>query len=159
MNMSYMVPFRHVVLRGWQVAGTGRAYTGQPFTPRVSNVNLNLGEANRPDRIAKGSRENPNADGWFDVAAFPTVPTGSFRFGSSGRNILDGPGFMEMNLSLFKNFNLTERARLQFRWELFNALNHTNLELPNVFVNEPAAGTITAAGNARLMQFGLRVWF
>ena len=45
--------------RGWQLSPTARLYTGQPFTPRVGNANLNLGEANRPDRIAKGRVAGP----------------------------------------------------------------------------------------------------
>jgi len=85
--------------------------------------------------------------------------TGAFRFGNAGRNILDGPGFAEFNLSLFKNFYFERKGSLQFRWEVFNALNHANLNLPNINVNEPTGGTITASGTGRLMQFGLRYRF
>lgn len=160
MNFSYEVPWRkNALVRGWQLTGTGRAYTGAPFTQQVSNVNLDLGDANRPDRIAKGTVANPNANRWYDVSAFPVLPTGSFRFGDSGRNILDGPGFLEMNLSLFKNFYFERKGSLQFRWEVFNAMNHANLSLPNINVNEPTAATVTASGTGRLMQFGLRYRF
>ena len=48
---------------------------------------------------------------------------------------------------------------MQFRWEIFNAMNHANLNLPNVNVNEATAGTITASGTGRLMQFGMRYRF
>jgi hypothetical protein len=125
----------------------------------VTNVNLNLGEANRPNRIAKGTVPDPNADRWYDVAAFPAVEQGAFTFGDSGRNILDAPGRIEMNLSLFKNFRLRERSNLQFRWEVFNALNHPNLGLPITAVNAANAATIPTADNGRLMQFGLRFAF
>ena len=57
-------------LKGWQLAGTGRAYSGQPFTPQVANVNLNLGEANLPDRIANGRLDSRSPERWFDIAAF-----------------------------------------------------------------------------------------
>jgi len=103
--------------------------------------------------------DNPNPNQWFDISAFPLVPTGAFRFGNAGRNILDGPGFAEFNLSLFKNFYFERKGSLQFRWEVFNALNHANLNLPNINVNEPTGGTITASGTGRLMQFGLRYRF
>lgn len=163
MNFSYQVPWRHQELRwlmqGWQLAGTGRAYTGRPFTPIYSGSNLNLGEAIRPDRLSKGTMPNPTPERWYDVTAFPVVPSGSYRFGSSGRNILDGPGFMGINFSLYKNMKIRERDRLQFRWEGFNVLNHANLNLPSTAVNTVTGGTVTSAGAARTMQFGLRYEF
>jgi hypothetical protein len=96
---------------------------------------------------------------WFDLAAFRIVPDSAFRFGSSGRNILDGPGSVVVNLSLSKQFQLGERGKLQFRWEVFNAGNHTNFYLPNVNIDEPTAGVITRAKDARVMQFGVRYQF
>ncbi|MBV9084550.1 MAG: hypothetical protein JOZ62_17895, partial [Acidobacteriaceae bacterium] len=157
---SWTVPWRrNVFIRGWQLAGTGIMRTGQPITPQVNNVNLNLGEANRPDRIAKGTVPDPGPNRWFDIGAFQVVPTGSFRFGNSGRNILDGPGSIAVNTALDRNFNISEKSGLQLRWEVFNVLNHPNLELPVVNVNVPNAATITSAQDPRLMQLGLRVWF
>ena len=159
-SFSWLAPWqRNAWVRGWQVAGTGIARTGAPFTPQVNNVNLNLGEANRPNRIAKGTVPDPTPDNWYDVAAFPQLPTGSFAFGNSGRNILDGPGTIALNLSLYKNFVLREKSRLQFRWEVFNVLNHTNFQLPVVNVNAPNAATIKSAYDPRLMQAGLRYQF
>ncbi len=148
-----------MLVRGWQIAGTGRAYTGAPFTPQVSNVNLNLGDANRPDRVAKGTVPSPTPERWFDVSAFPALSTGTFRFGNSGRSILDGPGLVEMNLSLLKNFYFERKGALQFRWEVFNATNHANFRLPNGNVNEVTAGALNSSGPGRLMQFGLRYRF
>ena len=160
MAFSYTMPQRsNILLRGWQIAGTGRAYTGQPFTPQISGANLALGEANRPDRIVKGTLPNPTPDRWYNLAAFPAVSDGAFRFGDSGRNILDGPGLLSMNTSFSRNFALRERVRLQFRWEAFNIFNRANYGLPNVNVNAPNGGTITTASNARLMQFALRLSF
>ncbi len=159
-SFSWAAPSRsHVLLRGWQLAGTGSARTGTPITPQLSNVNLSLGEANRPNRTAKGTVSNPTPDRWFDVSAFPAVPAGSFAFGNSGRNILDGPGSIGINLSLSRNFVVRERNNLQFRWELFNTLNHANFKRPIALVNQPNAATITSAGEPRLMQFGLRYSF
>lgn len=159
-NFSYELPFlrRNFWLGGWQVTGTGRAYSGQPFTPQVSNVNLNLGDANRPDRLGKGMLDDRHADRWFDVTAFAVLPTGSFRFGNSGRNILDGPGLIEANLTLYKNFRF-ESSALQFRWELFNAFNHPNLNLPDVNVNLVTGGAIKESAPGRQMQFALRYSF
>jgi hypothetical protein len=159
-SFSWIAPVTgNALVRGWQLAGTGIARTGAPFTPQVNNVNLNLGEANRPDRIAKGTVPNPTPDQWYSVAAFPPVPIGSYAFGNSGRNILDGPGTIAINLSLFKNFLVRERDNLQFRWEVFNVLNNTNFKLPVINVNAPNAATIQSANDPRLMQIGMRYRF
>ncbi len=164
MDFSYQIPWRGRsslgwMMRGWQLAGSGRASTGQPLTPITSNFNLNLGSAIRPDRLAKGTVPNPTPDRWFDVSAFSVVPNGSYRFGSSGRNILDGPGFVGVNLSLHKNIKIRERDQLQFRWEVFNVFNHANFSLPNTAVNAITGSTIVRAGASRTMQFGLRYQF
>ena len=97
MLFSWEAPHRYnVFLRGWQLAGTGIARTGVPFTLTESAANLNLGEASRPNRIAKGTLPNPSPQAWYNVSAFPAVPTGSYLFGTSGRNILDGPGLLQV---------------------------------------------------------------
>src|SRR5437660_6535464 len=103
---------------------------GHACTRRVQNATLNRGDANRPDRIASGTLSNPGPDAWFDLSAFPPVPRGSYRFGNAGRNILDGPGQINLNVALVRNFHIGERGRFQFRWESFNATNHTNFRLP-----------------------------
>jgi hypothetical protein len=102
---------------------------------------------------------DPSPTRWFDTKAFPVVPTGSFGFGTSGRDILDGPGAIQVNVSLLRNIAIREKSALQFRWEVFNALNHANFNQPVYFVNTPNAATVTSAGDSRLMQFGLRYSF
>jgi hypothetical protein len=160
MNFAYQLSLGHSWIgSGWQLAGTGRAYSGQPFTPQTSAGNNDLGEPTRPDRIASGSVANPTPDRWFDVTAFPVVPLSAFRFGNSGRNILDGPGFVGINLSLSKRIRVREHGEAQFRWETFNVLNHTNFMLPNVNVDVVNGATITSAQAARVMQLGLRYQF
>ena len=96
---------------------------------------------------------------WYDISAFPLVPLAVFRFGNSGRNILDGPGYQGLNVAVSRRFELSERANLQFRWEAFNATNHANFMLPNVNVDVANAATITSAQPARVMQFGIRASF
>ena len=164
MDYSWQIPWRgrsgvSKLLRGWQLAGTGRAMTGAPFTPMTSNVNLNQGGALRPNRIAKGTLPDPSPSAWFDISAFPVVPVGDYHLGSSGRDILDASGMVTLNASLIKNAQIGEFGRLQFRWEVFNMLNHTNFSQPVVNVNALNGGTITAAAAARSMQFGLRYQF
>lgn len=160
MAFSWEAPHRYnMMLRGWQLAGTGIARTGLPFTLTESNANLNLGEASRPNRIAKGTLPNPTPQAWYNVSAFPAVPDGSFLFGDSGRNILDGPGLLQINLSLCRNFAIRERTKLQIRWDAFNFLNRVNLGQPVVTVNTANAGTITTANTARSMQVAMRLSF
>ncbi len=162
MNYSYEIPWKGSaawgrLLKGWQLAGTGRATTGPPFTAVTSNVNTNLSLATRPDRIATGSVSNPTPERWFDIAAFPVVPATAYSLGNSGRNILDGPGTLSMNLSLIRNMRFRDKGNLQFRWEAFNAFNRANFGLPINSVNAVTSGTIVSAGAGRSMQFGLRL--
>jgi len=108
-SFSWQCPYRNALVHGWQIAGTSRLYSGAPFTPVVTSANLALGEASRPNRIAKGTIPNPGPNMWFDVADLPRVPDGAFGFGNAGRNILDSPGRVEVNLSLLKNFAVREQ--------------------------------------------------
>jgi len=160
MNFAWQVPLRkNIFVRGWQLAGSGTAYRGQPFTPFLSGPSIDLAQATRPDRIANGALANPSANSWFDTTAFQAVPDSAFRFGNSGRSILDGPGTVAINLALAREFNIGERSRFKFRWETFNVTNHTNFQLPNVALDKANAGTITKNKPARVMQLGLTYQF
>ncbi|HEX4946409.1 MAG TPA: hypothetical protein VFZ34_07100, partial [Blastocatellia bacterium] len=143
----------------WQLSGTSTIYSGSPFTPRVATVNYALGEATRPDRLSKGTVDNPTVDRWFDRSAFVPVPTGAYRFGNSGRNILDGPGTMIINASLSRRFRFGESRAFQYRLEAFNLPNHPNFNLPENNVDTPTAGTIRRAKNSRNLQMSLRLEF
>jgi hypothetical protein len=95
---------------------------------------------------------------WFDTAAFTQPPNG--RFGNAARNVLYGPGRVNFDLSLFKDFALNERARLQFRSEFFNVFNTPQFGQPNGTIFNPGAGQITStAGNPRQIQLALRIVF
>jgi hypothetical protein len=88
-----------------------------------------------------------------------TLPTPDAPFGNVGRNAFRAPGFWQWDLGVTKNFNFTERVRLQFRSEFFNVLNHTNLGIPNQQANSTAFGSITGTFPARQVQFGLKLQF
>jgi hypothetical protein len=156
---GWALPFRGRLLRSWVISTDVRAYTGQPFTPRVSGANLSLGEAGRPDRIGSGELASPGAARWFDVAAFAVVPATAYRFGTSGRNILDGPGAVYWNAALSRNLKLADRVTGQVRCEAVNLLNHANFGLPVNYVDAKNAGQILSADGARIVQFGVRVRF
>jgi outer membrane receptor protein involved in Fe transport len=170
------------VLGGWQLAGNMIFETGQPFTIEDSSVNASIGESTRPNRIATGYDYTGTGKRgvdfpWYSPSDFVAVPSCASRTncspdvygflpfapGNSGRNILDGPGKQNIDLSLMKNWYLNEdrRKRLQFRWEVFNIFNHANFLLPNRNFNETAGGYISStaasgAGGPRIMQFALR---
>ncbi len=131
----------------------------QPFTPGDSSFNFAAGEASRPDRIGSGKLDNPTVEKWFKVEDFVPVPTGSFRFGTSGRNILYGPARKHIDASLAKNFSFSERQKLQFRLEVFNAPNIANFFLPVVNVDVSNAGSISRARAGREIQLALKYIF
>ena len=116
----------------------------------------------RTNRIADGNlppgQRSPNL--WFDPSAFPIQD--GFAFGNSGRNVLDGPGSQVSNLALRKTFAVSERTRLEFRAEWFNAFNHPNFSQPDNYIDDGpgSTGVITSlATPMRQIQFGLRVAF
>ncbi len=160
------------LLGGWQLSGTSRLSTGAPFTVRSSDVDLNLGESDRPNRVAKGlqaENAHPGTKGvdfpWFRLEDFDEVPCvdpattsatcaqsrygfDPFGFGNSGRNILDAPGLMAIDLGLRKNFRFRERRSLQLRLDAFNILNRTNFRLPDNYFNRITGGYITQVGDS-----------
>ena len=84
----------------------------------------------------------------------------AFQVGNAGRNILTGPGRVNFDYSVFKNFALTEKFKLQFRTEIFNLFNHAQFDLPNTAIGNPNAGIITGiVGTPWQIQFALRLSF
>jgi hypothetical protein len=84
-------------------------------------------------------------------------PFGSF--GNAGRNVLEGPGYQNVNLALLKQLPLSARARLQLRVEAFNLLNRVNLDLPDNFFGSPTFGQVLSAQSPRHVQIGARLSF
>ena len=96
---------------------------------------------------------------WFDTSKFAVNPVGAF--GNSGRNILRGPRYFNSDLGVLKVTQLSERVGMQFRAEIFNALNNVNFRLPNNNVSSAQFGQITQVmeDNQRIIQFGLKIIF
>ena len=153
------------ILGGWDSNMIFQKQTGLPFTPQLANSVSNAG-GSRPDRYKSGEIDNPTIARWFDATLATAPGTAAwgtptvFTFGNGGRNVLRGPGRTNVDFSLFKNFQITERFKLQFRSELFNIFNHAQFDLPNSAVGNPSAGIITALiGPPRQVQFALRLTF
>ena len=173
-SYSYQFPFgkgahdgwESVLLRGWETYGIVTLQSGRPFTvallSEIDNSGtgrsiLGFGANDRPNLVGNPELSNRTTLQWFNTAAFAFPPQGTF--GNAGRNILDGPGFQNVNMSLVKNTSLTESVNLQFRAEAFNLFNHPNFNLPDNFLGSPTFGRITSARDQRHLQFGLKLLF
>ena len=140
--------------------------SGFPFTvallPEIDNSNtgrstLGFGANDRPNLAGDPVLDDPTPEMWFHTAAFSMPPFGTF--GNAGRNILDGPGYQNVNLGILKHVSVSESADLQLRFESFNLFNRSNFNLPDAFLGSPTFGQIVSARNPRQCQFGLKLIF
>jgi hypothetical protein len=146
------------VLGGWEVSGIGRYQSGSPMTIQGNTA---IG-ARRADFVGGDAYSSELIDStgvvhWLEPTAFAAAPDG--RRGNSERGQFRGPSLTVFDLSLRKQFGLTERVKLQFQADLFNALNHTNFRNPATTVTDQGFGTITAAAPPRNVQLGMRLTF
>jgi len=177
-NYVYALPFflksanrfARTVLGGWEISGITTAQSGFPFTVVVPVDIARIGVASSRATVVG----DPNLSGgertparWFNTAAFlPASQMTPGRFGTSGRNLMRGPGFQNWDISLIKRFALRERLDLEFRAESFNTFNHTNFTSINTSVafdasGNPTAGfgSVNASGPGRSLEFGLKLRF
>jgi outer membrane receptor protein involved in Fe transport len=162
---------------GWRVSSLFQWHGGAPFTPVIQGSvadaidpglapSLAAGSTLYPQLIGNPHVSNPGIGEWFNPAAFANPASGTF--GNAGRNILVGPGFANVNISIAKVFPLHwEKSQLEFRADMYNAFNHTNYGNPDANVGysggvlaDPTSGTITSfTGGARVAQLGLHFTF
>jgi hypothetical protein len=147
------------IVSGWEASGIVTLQTGSPFTITSGRDVANVGSGGqRPDRIASGTLSNPTISEWFDTSAF--VMNAPYTFGNSGRNILYTDGLHVWDASLLRNFDITERARLQFRGEFFNVLNHPDFGTPVTTLTSGNFGMVFGTRNApRIGQVALKFIF
>ena len=155
----------------WQLNGIMTAMSGGPFTVFDSNDVSLQGQApeitgfsaNRPNLIGNPNSGPRTPQEWFNVGAFQQLqpdPLGRFEvFGDEGRNVVQGPGYVNWDLSAFKNIRVAESKELQFRGELFNVLNHTNFRLPVSDIESPTFGQIQSDVSPRVIQVALKFLF
>jgi len=163
-------PWLQKTISDWQISGIETVQSGLPFTPQLSYNPSNDGDTRNPVRPSW----NPNFTGpvieggpsqYFNPSAFIQPLNGTY--GNVGRNILQGLGLVETDLSFAKKLAISERLKLQFRAEFFNLLNHTNFNTPNPVVYaaatggpSPTAGVITStATTSRQVQLGLKLFW
>ena len=145
----------------YNVGGAPVTYTdnfGNRATPR------NNGGNDRPNQIANGNISGRTKSRYFNTAAFAPQPVGTV--GTAQRNSLYGPHFRHVDVSLFKDFYLTERVSMQLRAEAFDVTNTPSYILTqgsgNVTLGNSAFGTVTDYDpnyNPRLVQFALKLKF
>jgi hypothetical protein len=148
---------------GWSAGGLLTLTAGRPFNVNVNGDPANHGETNRanvvgdPDDVAGGR----TVQQYFNTTAFRA--NAPFTYGNLGRNALLGPTHENIDFSLMKRTTLFTASDqpfdLQFRWELFNAFNHSNFGFPGGTLGNPTFGQLTSAAPARKMQFGLKLIF
>jgi outer membrane receptor protein involved in Fe transport len=154
------------VIGGWQLNTIVTWETGRPLVVRGAN---NFTGINWPDLVCNPtlSGSEQTADRWFKTECFRNPP--NFVIGNVPRTLPNtrGPGYKDVSLSVFRNFNFTERVKMEFRGEAFNAFNFVNLNEPNTTftpntsgVNtNPNFGRILSSQPARRIQLGLRLTF
>jgi len=153
-------PLAHIA-GGWQLSALGRFRSG-PVYGVVTNTNTcecASAGGQRPNILRNPAlpKDQRSPQRWFDTTAFATPER--FTFGNAARSVGRSPGFANLDLGIMKNFPVAERYRLQFRAEMFNAPNRTNFGNPGTSLGAPTFGQISSTASARVMQFGLKLYF
>lgn len=168
--------FASSILGGWQINNIISKSSGFPVDTRAGvNQSNTVVNSDRPNVVpgADWKLDNPTTDQWFNIQAFQLQPFGNY--GNAGRNVIIGPGVFSWDFSTLKNFYLTERNYVQFRFECFNCANHPNFADPaaNLSANRLNAAGIPIPGTGsfgrisatrpgiamRQLQFGLKLIF
>ena len=149
----------NAILGGWNLSEIFTAASGFPFTVTIPVDRANIGTGSqRPDVVGNWNVSNQSVAQWFNPSAF-ALPA-LYTFGNAGRNILRGPGFVNLDSSIMKRFYPVERQFLEFRCELFNATNTPSFGLPSSTIGTSSAGRITSLQSInRQIQFALRYEF
>lgn len=152
------------VAADWRASGILIAQSGSPFTVNLSPSNevANIGlvggnNIERPNVTSDPNSGPRTAVEWFNTTAF-SLP-GAFSFGNAPRNNVVGPGFVDLDVSLQKQWQLREAMDLQFRVNVYNFVNHPNFNLPGRIFGTSNFGVIPSAQDPREMQFALKFEF
>jgi hypothetical protein len=136
------------------------AYSGTPFTVTASNTALDQrGNQQTADLIGDLKRVGVGPDEpYYDPESFANVT--EQRYGNTGRNQFYGPGYWNLNMSVFRTFRLTQRKRLQVRVEGFSLTNHPQWSNPNNSVTSGSFMLIQSTrGGNRSVRFGAKLDF
>jgi hypothetical protein len=153
--------FGNALIGGWELQTVTSFQSGTPRTVTALVGVANSDGESRPDRV-QGVSVVPSNQGpanWINAAAFQTQADGTF--GNAGRNIIQSAGIASVDLSLFKNFPITERLKLQLRGEAFNIPNHPNFRSNTLDQTwgDSTFGQYSAANPSRQLQVALKLIF
>jgi hypothetical protein len=153
-----------LLLGNWQVSGIHVVQSGLPLTATLSGstvLNLGSDRISRPNLVGDaellGSQRT--VERWFNTDAFAVPSPAPQAFGNAGVGVMRGPGLVNFDFSIAKNVYIDENRYFQFRTELFNAFNHPNFGPPDIRREAATFGRILTAANARIVQFGLKLYF
>jgi hypothetical protein len=154
----------NAVLGGWAWSGILTAESGLPISIQPASNNVGFGFNQRPN-VVPGVNPIPagqSINNWINPAAF-SQPA-AFTFGDAPRffSNLHGPRYFDWDMSIQKYWNVTEGKRLQFRFEMFNALNHPDFFQPDTNLSDVSSGNfgrITQAYQARTAQVAAKFYF
>lgn len=140
---------------GWIASGLFQVHSGTPFTPYLPvNNSGSLAGTWFPNRIGSGRLSNPTLSDWFNAADFVQPAFGTY--GDSGRDILFGPSWRQLDVSASKHWKVSklgEKSDVQVRLDAADVLNNPNFSNPNSAIGTPGVGIITGANTSRSLQF------
>jgi hypothetical protein len=147
------------LLRGWELNGIILAQSGLPLAiSQTTNFNSFAGfGTQRPNLIADPDlpASERTTGKYLNAAAFTQAPI--FTIGTSSRNPVRGPAYRNADIALIKKTPLGEATNLEFRAEFFNFTNTPPLGAPNAQLGNTAFGSISSAGDPRVVQLGLKL--
>jgi hypothetical protein len=149
------------VVGNWSINPIISWHSGFPLSLYGSDDSGTGSPENRPD--CNGAVTYPKtvtAQGiqWFGQGSFTNAANGTFG-NCSAQGPVIGPGYADADISLQKNFPVTERMKVQFRADFLNAFNHPNFAVPNDSCCSGTFGVINATQDARQLQFALKLYF
>jgi hypothetical protein len=147
------------VLGHWQLSPMVSIRSGLPMNILVGTDISQTGIGNdRPNQMSSDiylSGSNPI--NYLNRSAYANQAAGTF--GSLGRDTAFAPGVVSFDLAFSRTFHFSERWQLQWRFEAFNVINHTNFNAPNVTLSNSQFGVISSAGDPRILQFAMKLSF
>jgi hypothetical protein len=162
-NLSNANRFMRALLGSWELTGILTAQSGFPFTVTAGKDQSQTGLGQDRGVIvgpAKGSgacgTRSPCVD-FLNRNSFALPAIGAF--GNVGKNALAGPNLIGWDMGIFKNFPFGERYKVQFRAEFFNIFNRVNFSNPTGNLSSGNFGALTSAGDPRIGQLALKVFF
>lgn len=172
-SFLYEIPFpkgssslARAAFANWELGGIWTLQSGAPFTVNLSTDVANDGEplsapSQRPNLVCDPNSGPKTPAEWFNTSCF-TMPA-QYTYGNAGRDIVIGPHLDDFDATFQKRITIRENMSLKFRLDIFDFLNHPNLNPPTgagrTFSTSASFGSITSAQDPRVIQFSLRLAF